>query len=355
MILFNRLFMRYTKEISSIVFLAVSVLISHAQHLPGNKYDEGFLLNPAYCGLTGECSLRAGFYYSNQWEGNFVSNSFQADIRLRPTNSKGSSFGIGLSAGNQKSPNDLINKNIAGISFAYHKQINQLLVHLGTSVLWQQKKLNTNDFQFASQWSRGNFDPSVPSGETGISETASSVALNTGAIAELIIPDFPIKNLRAGISGHYLNQPYESFTESSYHYTIATLLHFDCEIYIAPVLSLIPYYTSYSGQTESLVIYGGGLHLDIIKKHNHFRLIAGAGIQSKPYKAIRMNTGIGFQNFNVNAWYSLYSEGVIPDYMNYGIAGFSVTYNGLCFVGKNKKSCLMPDAEYYKRNRKWKR
>ena len=238
------------------------------------------------------------------------------DIRLRPPNTKGSSFGIGLSAGNQESPNDLINKNIAGISLAYHKQINLILVHLGTSVLWQQKQLNTNNFQFASQWSQGYFDPSLPSGEPGISETASSVALNSGAMAELIIPDFPIRNFRAGISGHYLNQPYESFSESSYHYAIATLLHFDCEIYIAPVLSLIPYYMSYAGQAESLIIYGGGLHLDIIKNDNHFRLVAGAAMQSKPYKAIRMNTGIGFKNFEVNGWYSLYREGILPDYMN---------------------------------------
>ncbi len=324
-----------------------------AQILLHSEYDQGFLNNPAFCGQTGKCILRAGFYNSNQWAGTFTGQAFQLDTKLSPKFLKeGTSFGFGLSAAKQSSLSDQIESNIIGISFGYHKKIHRFIFHMGFTANWQQKHIQAYNFVFASQWTDAGFDFSLPNLEPNLSESESTFHLNSGLMLELYSPEIRFERIRAGLVANYMNQAVESFSGSVFHYRQTYLIHIDLDFWINKTFSIRPWLMNYSGQNASSFYWGTYLIIQGGKEKNTFQFKAGPAVRTTPYSSLLLTVGIEYRNWTMEARHAIYEEGIIPNYMNYNSMEFYISKAIFCTNKKHKNNCLTPASSKFRKKKK---
>lgn len=211
--------MRITRNIRLIgVLLAVhgSWLAASSQDLHFSQFfNTPLLTNPANTGFIPDGDYRIGINYRNQWASvtpyPYKTMSAFGDWQTMQNSDNTGWLGVG----------GVILRDVAGTSvltstkiygsIAYHQMIDAgSLVSLGFNVGWANKRINTTNLTFPSQWNGKFFDAH----QTG---TAPKLDDNNISYLDMQVgmnyAYFPSNNiyLNAGVSAMHVNRPKESF------------------------------------------------------------------------------------------------------------------------------------------------
>lgn len=208
------------KRVVTILFISCNLLLNNrfaaGQDLHFSQFMQSPLLtNPANTGFIPEGDYRIGINYRNQWASlsafPYKTMSAFADVQLLQNQNETGWLGAG----------GLILRDVAGTgvltstkvygSLAYHQMVNNgSLVSLGFNVGWANKRINTTNLTFPSQWNGQFFDVH----QTGLAPIFDATAINYLDIQTGInYAYFPNSNtyVNAGFSAMHLNRPVESF------------------------------------------------------------------------------------------------------------------------------------------------
>lgn len=185
-------------------------------------------LNPA---LTGKFdgALRVAGNYRNQWptiQNAFVTQTVSVDFGLLHNRIPiTDNMGVGLLAMSDKAGNGVLNTNYTGVSFSYHKGMDEDGLHqvgVGFQGAFINKRLDVSKLIFADQL--------TPLGFTGVtSEIFNSQQLSIGYFdlsAGLLYSGSTngYNNFYLGASMYHLNRPKESFQGGQYILNTRTTL-----------------------------------------------------------------------------------------------------------------------------------
>jgi type IX secretion system PorP/SprF family membrane protein len=192
----------------------VFVICSQAQDLHFSQFmNSPLLTNPANTGFVPDGDYRIGVNYRNQWSSlmtiPYKTMSAFGDVQMVQTDNGWLGVG-GLLLRDVAGSGNLTTTRVYG-SVAYHQMLNLgSLLSLGFNVGYANKRINTSNLTFPSQWNGKFFD---------VHDLGHAPALARNNISYLDIQAglnyayFPNDNvyLNLGFSSHHLNRPRESF------------------------------------------------------------------------------------------------------------------------------------------------
>jgi type IX secretion system PorP/SprF family membrane protein len=174
--------------------------------------------NPANTGFLPEGDYRLGINYRNQWASvmtiPYKTMSAFGDVQLLQNKSENGWLGVGgLILRDVAGSGNLTSTKLYG-SVAYHQMLNLgSLLSLGFNVGWANKRINTANLTFPSQWNGKFFDVK----QTGLAPQLDRTNISYLDIqAGLNYAYFPNENtyFNMGFSTAHINRPRESFFDS---------------------------------------------------------------------------------------------------------------------------------------------
>jgi type IX secretion system PorP/SprF family membrane protein len=210
-------------KFKTIVFLVVCnlqlVAFLKAQDLHFSQFMNSPLsTNPANTGFLPEGDYRLGINYRNQWASimtiPYKTMSAFGDVQLMQNENNNGWLGVGgLILRDVAGTGNLTSTKVYG-SVAYHQMLNLgSLLSLGFNVGWANKRINTENLTFPSQWNGKFFD----SKQTGLAPQLDRTSISYLDIqAGLNYAYFPDENtyFNVGFSTAHINRPRESFFDA---------------------------------------------------------------------------------------------------------------------------------------------
>jgi type IX secretion system PorP/SprF family membrane protein len=192
----------------------ILVMSSQAQDLHFSQFmNSPLLTNPANTGFVPDGDYRLGVNYRNQWSSlmtiPYKTMSAFGDVQMMQSENGWLGVG-GLLLRDVAGSGNLTSTRVYG-SIAYHQMLNLgSLLSMGFNVGYANKRINTANLTFPSQWNGKFFD---------VHDLGHAPALATNNISYLDIQAglnyayFPndYVYVNAGFSSHHLNRPRESF------------------------------------------------------------------------------------------------------------------------------------------------
>lgn len=195
--------------LASITFFISSISL-HAQDAHLSQYDElPVLLNPSMTGLLNANGVRAGAQLRSQWGAlatNITSAAFAVDA---PLNQRWGIGGYMLNNGQSKYFN-VFNFVLSAAYTVTAMDQNKHFLSVGLQAGMILKSLKTSQLTFDSQYTNGNFDPDLPSGENFARSSRVLPELNYGIYYGYTDPDGKIHPY-LGFSLFHITSPNESF------------------------------------------------------------------------------------------------------------------------------------------------
>lgn len=207
--------------------LVVAVLAVHSLQLSANAQDLHFsqfmnsplLTNPANTGFIPDGDYRIGANFRNQWSSitAFPYKTMSAFGDVQTMNNSDNTGWLGLGG--------VVLRDVAGTgvltstkvygSVAYHQMVNAgSLVSLGFNVGWANKRINTTNLTFPSQWNGKFFDVNQVTTAPKLDATnISYLDMQVGANYAYFPTDKAYLNV--GFSAMHVNRPRESFFNAS--------------------------------------------------------------------------------------------------------------------------------------------
>jgi len=207
--------------------LVVAVLAVHSSQLSANAQDLHFsqfmnsplLTNPANTGFIPDGDYRIGANFRNQWSSitAFPYKTMSAFGDVQTMNNSDNTGWLGLGG--------VVLRDVAGTgvltstkvygSVAYHQMVNAgSLVSLGFNVGWANKRINTTNLTFPSQWNGKFFDVNqVTTAPKLDANNISYLDMQVGANYAYFPTDKAYLNV--GFSAMHVNRPRESFFNAS--------------------------------------------------------------------------------------------------------------------------------------------
>jgi type IX secretion system PorP/SprF family membrane protein len=162
--------------------------------------------------------FRFGLTYRNQWfrlGGDKTPFATYAGAFDMPIRFRKDALGVGLVIVNDQSGEGRLNNTLVLGSVAYHLGLGSQGKHtisLGVQAGYNQKRLDIGELLFFNQFNGSTFDPTQPSGETGLNDMRSFFDMNVGIIGNSKLTEKV--NVYAGFAAFHLTQPKESFLDS---------------------------------------------------------------------------------------------------------------------------------------------
>ncbi|MBL7731210.1 MAG: PorP/SprF family type IX secretion system membrane protein [Chitinophagaceae bacterium] len=211
------------KQIRKITLIVTSLLLTtvvvRAQDLHFSQFmNSPLLTNPANTGFIPDGDYRIGGSIRNQWSSitafPYKTMSLYGDLQTGNSESTGW-LGLGGVVLRDVAGTGVLTSTKLYGSVAYHQMIDAgSLVSLGFNVGWANKRINTADLTFPSQWNGKFFD---------VAQVGTAPKLNANSISYLDMQVgvnyayFPTDRvyLNAGFSAMHVNRPKESFFTAS--------------------------------------------------------------------------------------------------------------------------------------------
>lgn len=201
------------------IFLACSLLFANnafAQDLHFSQFFNAPLLtNPANTGFIPEGDYRIGFNIRNQWASvsafPYKTISAYGDVQVMPNSDNTGWLGLGGQVLRDVAGTSVLTSTKMYGSVAYHQMLNLgSLLSLGFNVGWANKRINTTNLTFPSQWNGKFFDAHNTSGApvlaaNNINYLDMQVGMNYAYFTEGTL------YLNAGFSAMHVNRPKETF------------------------------------------------------------------------------------------------------------------------------------------------
>ncbi len=259
-----------SKKIITCLLLIYCSNTLHAQGLHFSQYyNAPMLLNPANTALMNDKDFRFGANYRNQWAKipvPYKTMSAFADFQALKNQNLTNWMGLGLAFFNDVAGDGELKLTKIQGSLAYHVEMGERnMISAGVSCAYAQRSVDFNKLTFDMQWDGFKFDPSKSSQETNT--TASTKFYDVGAGINFLF--FPSENgfLKISIGADHLNQPTETFYNSSNTLRIRPTANIDALLPLNEGFSLNPsvYYTNQNNSYELVygtlaIAYMGGDH-----------------------------------------------------------------------------------------------
>ena len=207
------------KNIQLIILLLAahsSQLVADGQDLHFSQYmNSPLLTNPANTGFIPEGDYRMGVNFRNQWASitafPYKTMSAFADVQTMRNSDNTGWLGVGGVIMRDVAGTSVLTSTKVYGSVAYHQMIDAgSLVSLGFNVGWANKRINTSNLTFPSQWNGKFFDSHL----TGTAPKLDASNINyLDMQVGMNYAYFPTDQayLNVGVSAMHVNRPKESF------------------------------------------------------------------------------------------------------------------------------------------------
>jgi type IX secretion system PorP/SprF family membrane protein len=199
--------------------MAIGVEAVRAQDPNFSQYFSSPLtINPANTGFFyGNQRLVAN--YRRQWWGAgepFTTATISFDTKGKSfTSNEFDTWAVGVSALTDKSAGGLLTSNYAGLSFAYHKSLDEngySSLGVGFQGAYVTRKVDLANISYNSQFTSGGYDLNLPTGESFVSGSTSHMDVSTGLLYKY---DDETNAFYLGAGYMHLTQPKESILNST--------------------------------------------------------------------------------------------------------------------------------------------
>jgi type IX secretion system PorP/SprF family membrane protein len=207
------------KIIVSVACALCLVPCAFAQDLHFSQFmNSPLLTNPANTGFMPDGDYRIGINYRNQWASvtafPYKTMSAFADVQTMQNRDNTGWLGLGgVILRDEAGTGSLTSTKVYG-SVAYHQMINSgSLLSLGFNAGWANKRINTTDLTFPSQWNGQFFDAH----QTALSPLLDKYNINYLDLQVGMNYAYFTKGntyFNAGFSAMHVNQPRESFFDA---------------------------------------------------------------------------------------------------------------------------------------------
>jgi len=209
--------MNKIRRIAIVLICIVTMMkYSFAQDLHFSQFFNAPLLtNPANTGFIPEGDYRIGFNIRNQWASvsafPYKTISAYGDVQVMPNSDNTGWMGLGGQILRDVAGTSVLTSTKMYGSVAYHQMLNLgSLLSLGFNVGWANKRINTSNLTFPSQWNGKFFDAHNTSdapvlAANNINYLDMQVGLNYAYFTEGTL------YLNAGFSAMHVNRPKETF------------------------------------------------------------------------------------------------------------------------------------------------
>ena len=182
-------------------------------------YNSPLTMNPSLTGaFNGDARLLAN--YRDQWSSistPYTTFAFSYDMGLRKKKGRTGLLGAGISFLSDKAGSSQLGLNQVNLSLAYHAHISGYsTVSAGIMGGFAQRSINFSELSWNSQYNGDNYDPSLPSDETGYSQNKSYGDFGAGlewtyTKGEMYATANNQLNINLGMALFHINQPNIAF------------------------------------------------------------------------------------------------------------------------------------------------
>jgi type IX secretion system PorP/SprF family membrane protein len=307
-------------------------LIAQDSHM--SQYDAmPVLLNPAMTGVLTENSIRAGAQFRSQWGAigsNITSTALTVDAPLKDR------WGIGgyLLYNSQSKYFDVFNFVLSAAYKITSTNQNKHLLTVGLQGGLIDKDVKENKLVFDQQYSNGNFDPDLPSGESFARSSRVMPELNYGLFYGFTDPAKKIHPY-LGFSLFHITSPNESFTSTGKSpLPRKWVLHGGCNVNITEDFVIEPK-GLYMRQLNVQEIVAG-MNLNYNLKESQIKVMAGGFYRLQD--AVVIQVGVNYRNLVYKMSYDINISSLKTYSEKRGGLEFSIVFNGL----GDKKSKIKP-------------
>ena len=201
----------------------------HAQDLHFSQFfNSPLTTNPANTGFIPDADFRIGAHYRNQYSSimstPYKTMSIYGDAQVFRDRLESGWLGLGgVILRDVAGSGSLTSTKIYG-SVAYHQMLgNSSLLTAGFNLGWANKRIDQTQLKFPDQFDGKFFDAHIP---TSVYLTKNNIGY-FDVQAGMNYAYFPTENVyvNAGYSIHHINQPFESFIDSSASVTRVPIRH----------------------------------------------------------------------------------------------------------------------------------
>jgi type IX secretion system PorP/SprF family membrane protein len=291
------------------------------------------LLNSAMTGVLTENSIRAGAQFRSQWGAigsNITSTALTVDAPLKER------WGVGgyLLYNQESKYFNVFNFVLSGAYKITSTNQKKHLLTVGLQAGLINKNVKDNKLVFDQQYSNGNFDPDLPSGESFARSSRAMLELNYGLFYGYTDPDKKIHPY-LGFSLFHITSPNESFTNAAKsRLPRKWVLHGGCNVNITEDFIVEPK-GLYMRQLNAQEIVAG-MNLNYNLKESNIKVMAGGFYRLQD--AVIIQVGVNYRNLVYKMSYDINTSSLKTYSEKRGGLEFSIVFNGL----GDKKSKIKP-------------
>lgn len=242
-------------------------------------YNAPSILNPSLAGAFNG-NIRLQINYKDQWRSisaPYKTFNFSCDMGLLKNKGKTGFLGVGVSFSSDRAGSSQLGLNQANLSIAYHLKISDLNnLSAGLIAGFAQRTIDYSKLQWNSQYDGSNFNPSLPSYETGYSENNTYPDFGAGiewthTRGEQYATANDQLFINAGIAVFHFNQPNISFYSSATdNLPTKIIFHGKTQIGLSGTkYSLVPVILYIQQGKQKDIIAGGSIRIKLIEESKY--------------------------------------------------------------------------------------
>lgn len=301
-------------------------------------YNSPLNLNPACTGAI-DGNIRGVLNYRNQWNSvavPFVTSSVSVDGKMLNDLLKGDAIGIGMNIISDKVGEGRLSNFQMMINASYQKVFGSEKEHMiafGIQSGFFQRKIDYTNLTFSSQYTNGDFNTNLISGENLTDNNISNIDIHSGILYQLRkVSGF---GMNAGFSVYHLLRPNESLTGSIARIPLRYALHWGIKSWLSEKTSFEPDIL-FMKQNKAKELNIGGRINHAFKTKNDIMMNAVFGTGYRTSDALILLAGAKYSTWEVYFSYDINTSNLHPATNYNGGFELSIIFTDELLTGKNR-------------------
>jgi type IX secretion system PorP/SprF family membrane protein len=276
------------------LFLLFEAILLHGQDVHFSQfYMAPLTQNPAMAGALNPMEARIN--YRNQW-GNvgvpYTTYAASIDMRYKRGKAQTGFWGFGLNFYNDESGSARLNSTIANLSTTYHVTINAFnTLGVGFQTGMGQRRVNTSNFQWGSQFANNAYNAALPSGESFSAPSFMYLDLSGGLVwtfnnnsGRKKVTGNNFKQGTMGFSIFHFNRPNYSFDRTGERLYIRYAFHGNYLLSIPSTkIAINPGYMIMLQGPNTEIFFGSMIRYNLVQESKYTGAFNGGGIYLGAY------------------------------------------------------------------------
>lgn len=282
------------KRIITLSIWMVCAKILVAQDVHFSQFNASALIqNPALAGAS--TPMEATINYRSQWKSitiPYKTSAASFHMRLIKNKNQKNYFGMGLNFFNDHSGDGQLVTTMVNYSLAFHVQLHKFHhIGLGLQAGYGQRKIDTQGFQWGSQYETSGYNPALASGENYGSPAFGYLDISGG-----LVWAFENKSIRmkvrgnsfskgnAGISLYHFNRPSYSFNATGEKLMMKYVAHGNfLQSLGASNVAINPGFMAYRQGPNREFLIGALLRYDLLSESKYSNKLENVGVSFGAY------------------------------------------------------------------------